>query len=52
MQVCIKQPEAQTHAFSTSEELLHHATGGVAQVFQKGSPQQLEEIFEQVRTRL
>ena len=33
MQVCIKQPEQSTHAFSTSEELLHHATGGVAQVF-------------------
>jgi hypothetical protein len=33
MQVCIKQPEASTHAFSTSEELLHNATGGVAQVF-------------------
>jgi len=33
MQVCIKQPEASAHAFSTSEELLHNATGGVAQVF-------------------
>ncbi|HET6157252.1 MAG TPA: PAS domain-containing protein [Dongiaceae bacterium] len=33
MQVCIKQPEQSAHAFSTSEELLHHATGGVAQVF-------------------
>ena len=33
MQVCIKQPEQSTHAFSTSEELLHNATGGVAQVF-------------------
>jgi hypothetical protein len=33
MQVCIKQPEQSTHAFSTSEELLHKATGGVAQVF-------------------
>lgn len=33
MQVCIKQPEQSVHAFSTSEELLHHATGGVAQVF-------------------
>src|SRR5262249_4307185 len=27
------QPEASAHAFSTSEELLHSATGGVAQVF-------------------
>lgn len=33
MQVCIRQPEQNTHAFSTSEELLHNATGGVAQVF-------------------
>jgi hypothetical protein len=33
MQVCIKQPEQSAHAFSTSEELLHNATGGVAQVF-------------------
>jgi hypothetical protein len=33
MQVCIKQPEHTAHAFSTSEELLHTATGGVAQVF-------------------
>lgn len=33
MQVCIKPPEASTHAFSTSEELLQNATGGVAQVF-------------------
>ncbi len=33
MQVCIKPPEASAHAFSTSEELLHNATGGVAQVF-------------------
>ena len=33
MQVCIKQPEHEAHAFSTSEELLHSATGGVAQVF-------------------
>ncbi len=33
MQVCIKQPEHSAHAFSTSEELLHNATGGVAQVF-------------------
>ena len=33
MQVCIKQPEHSTHALSTSEELLHNATGGVAQVF-------------------
>lgn len=33
MQVCIKQPEQSAHAFSTSEELLHEATGGVAQVF-------------------
>jgi hypothetical protein len=33
MQVCIKQPEASAHAFSTSEELLHNATSGVAQVF-------------------
>jgi hypothetical protein len=33
MQVCIKQPEDSAHAFSTSEELLHNATGGVAQVF-------------------
>jgi hypothetical protein len=33
MQVCIKQPEHNAHAFSTSEELLHSATGGVAQVF-------------------
>ena len=33
MQVCIQQPEQSTHAFSTSEELLHNATGGVAQVF-------------------
>jgi hypothetical protein len=33
MQVCIKQPEHSTHALSTSEELLHTATGGVAQVF-------------------
>lgn len=33
MQVCIQQPEQSTHAFSTSEELLHSATGGVAQVF-------------------
>ena len=33
MQVCIKQPEQSTHAFSTSEDLLHSATGGVAQVF-------------------
>jgi hypothetical protein len=33
MQVCIKQPETSVHAFSTSEELLHCATGGVAQVF-------------------
>jgi hypothetical protein len=33
MQVCIKQPEQDAHAFSTSEELLNHATGGVAQVF-------------------
>jgi len=33
MQVCIKQPEQSAHAFSTSEELLHNATGGIAQVF-------------------
>ncbi|MEZ5832319.1 MAG: PAS domain-containing protein [Dongiaceae bacterium] len=33
MQVCIKQPEQSAHAFSTAEELLHSATGGVAQVF-------------------
>lgn len=33
MQVCIKPPEHSTHALSTSEELLHNATGGVAQVF-------------------
>jgi hypothetical protein len=33
MQVCIKPPEASAHAFSTSEELLQSATGGVAQVF-------------------
>ena len=33
MQVCIKQPEQSAHAFSTSEELLQNATGGVAQVF-------------------
>jgi len=33
MQVCIKPPETSAHAFSTSEELLHNATGGVAQVF-------------------
>jgi hypothetical protein len=33
MQVCIKQAEQNAHAFSTSEELLHSATGGVAQVF-------------------
>ena len=33
MQVCIKQPEQSAHALSTSEELLHNATGGVAQVF-------------------
>jgi hypothetical protein len=33
MQVCIKQPEASVHAFSTAEELLHCAPGGVAQVF-------------------
>jgi hypothetical protein len=33
MQVCIKQPEQSAHAFSTSDELLHNATGGVAQVF-------------------
>ena len=33
MQVCIKQPEESAHALSTSEELLHNATGGVAQVF-------------------
>lgn len=33
MQVCIRQPEESAHAFSTSEELLHKATGGVAQVF-------------------
>jgi hypothetical protein len=33
MQVCIRQPEASAHAFSTSEELLQNATGGVAQVF-------------------
>jgi hypothetical protein len=33
MQVCIKQPEQDAHAFSTSEELLNRATGGVAQVF-------------------
>lgn len=33
MQVCIKQPETKVHAFRTSEELLHCATGGVAQVF-------------------
>jgi hypothetical protein len=33
MQVCIKQPEHSTHALGTSEELLHNATGGVAQVF-------------------
>ena len=33
MQVCIQSPEAKVHAFSTSEDLLHHATGGVAQVF-------------------
>ena len=33
MQVCIKQPEQSAHALSTSEELLHKATGGVAQVF-------------------
>lgn len=33
MQVCIKQPETSVHAFSTSEELLHNATGGIAQVF-------------------
>jgi len=33
MQVCIKQPEQSAHAFSTSEELLRNATGGVAQVF-------------------
>lgn len=33
MQVCIQQPEQNAHALSTSEELLHNATGGVAQVF-------------------
>jgi hypothetical protein len=33
MQVCIKQPEHSAHAFATCEELLHNATGGVAQVF-------------------
>ncbi len=33
MQICIQQPEQSTHAFGTSEELLHNATGGVAQVF-------------------
>lgn len=33
MQVCIQPPEAGSHAFSTAEELLQNATGGVAQVF-------------------
>lgn len=33
MQVCIQSPEAKVQAFSTSEDLLHHATSGVAQVF-------------------
>jgi hypothetical protein len=33
MQVCISQPEQSAHAFSTAEELLHSATGGIAQVF-------------------
>ena len=33
MQVCIRQPEESVHAFSTPEELLNQATGGVAQVF-------------------
>lgn len=33
MQVCIQSPTAKAQAFSTSEELLHHATSGVAQVF-------------------
>jgi hypothetical protein len=33
MQVCIQPPDAKGQAFSTPEELLHHATSGVAQVF-------------------
>lgn len=33
MHVCIQRPQASAHAFSTSEELLQNATGGVAQVF-------------------
>lgn len=33
MQVCIQSPDTTVHAFSTSEELLRHATSGVAQVF-------------------
>lgn len=33
MQVCIQPPEPRAHAFSTAEELLQNATGGIAQVF-------------------
>lgn len=33
MHICIQRPQASTHAFSTSEELLQNATGGIAQVF-------------------
>lgn len=45
MQVCIKQPEQSAHAFSTSEELLHNATGGVAQVFRYWDRARAERVM-------
>ena len=45
MQVCIKQPEQSAHAFSTSEELLLNATGGVAQVFRYWNRRRGERVM-------